>query len=62
MIQNHVQHQGHLFSNVWIFDYVLQPAFEEKPAEDVKTAPQAGAAPVSWFGNGPTRAGSECEN
>ena len=47
---------------MWIFDYVLQPAFEEKPAEDVKTAPQAGAAPVSWFGNGPTRAGSECEN
>ena len=50
-----------VFSNMWIFDYVLQPAFEEKPAEDVQTAPQAEVAPVSWFGNGPTHADLVCD-
>ena len=38
------------------------PASEEKPAEDVQTAPQAEVAPVSWFGNGPTHADLGCDD
>ena len=44
------------------FNYVWQPASEEKPAEDVQTAPQAEVAPVSWFGNGPTHADLGCDD
>ena len=69
-----IKTQEHIWTHVWCprnwhvwknglnFNYVWQPASEEKPAEDVQTAPQAEVAPVSWFGNGPTHADLGCDD
>ena len=46
----------------FLINYLWQLASEEKPAEDVQTAPQAEVAPVSWFGNGPTHADLGCDD
>ena len=69
-----IKTQEHIWTHVWCprnwhvwknglnFNYVLQPASEEKPAEDFQTAPHAEVAPVSWFGNGPTHADLGCDD
>ena len=69
-----IKTQEHIWTHVWCprnwhvwknglnFNYVWQPASEEKPAEDFQTAPHAEVAPVSWFGNGPTHADLGCDD